>query len=274
MKKRFENFEQTPPADAWGNIQSNLPKPKFNWLAFSTIVGAAVLVGLTAVLFIPSNNENTVQNQIINKEESPLAKTEKNDMGVILSEENLPLKDSKPIINNVEENLQAENVSSSNQTLAVPIINKISTPIETTTKIKETTKTTPKTLKTDIASTNTQQTTETTESEFELVNEIDNKASIGEDTNLIFRLFIPNAFTPMQNTNNVFKPAFETLKTYEMHIYNRKGLLVFTSKDINNGWNGLYKGKLCEQGAYAYIIIFKNLEGKEYKQSGTVYLIR
>ena len=106
------------------------------------------------------------------------------------------------------------------------------------------------------------------------MNEIDNKASIGEDTNLIFRLFIPNAFTPMQNTNNVFKPAFETLKTYEMHIYNRKGLLVFTSKDINNGWNGLYKGKLCEQGAYAYIIIFKNLEGKEYKQSGTVYLIR
>ncbi|NCC18486.1 MAG: hypothetical protein EOM29_06050, partial [Bacteroidia bacterium] len=52
------------------------------------------------------------------------------------------------------------------------------------------------------------------------------------------------------------------------------GNLVFTSKDINYGWNGQYKGKLCEQGAYVYIVKFINLNGEQFVQKGTVNLIR
>jgi gliding motility-associated-like protein len=59
-----------------------------------------------------------------------------------------------------------------------------------------------------------------------------------------------------------------------MSIYHRNGNLVFTSKDINYGWNGHYKGKLCEQGAYVYIVKFINLNGEQFVQKGTVNLIR
>ena len=61
FEKRFENFEQTPPEESWSNIQSNLSKTKFNWLAFSTIIGAIVLVSLTTILFLPTNSDKTIQ---------------------------------------------------------------------------------------------------------------------------------------------------------------------------------------------------------------------
>ena len=87
-------------------------------------------------------------------------------------------------------------------------------------------------------------------------------------------MFIPNAFTPTETTNNVFKPAYTILKSYEMKIFNRSGVLLFTSKDINKGWDGYYKGRLCDIGTYVYIIKYENMEGRVYGQDGVVNLIR
>ncbi|MBP1646185.1 MAG: Microbial collagenase precursor [Bacteroidetes bacterium] len=277
FEKRFENFEQTPPEESWSNIQSNLSKTKFNWLAFSTIIGAIVLIGLTSILFLPSNTEKTAQKDIIdnNKEINPNVNVQNTDKGLIARADNKALLDnSKKEIKPINENLSSEKSTTSNSILLLPTTKKIITPIENSFQLKEVAKVSHKEIKSDYISLRDNQTNEKSEVERDTQNDIENKVSRVEDTTSQFRLYIPNGFTPTLETNNIFKPAYLSLISYEMYIYHRNGNLVFTSKDINYGWNGQYKGKLCEQGAYVYIVKFINLKGEQYVQKGTVNLIR
>lgn len=275
FEKRFENFEQTPPQESWSNIQSNLSKTKFNWLAFSTIIGAIVLVSLTTILFLPTNSNKTVQKDTINnKEINPNANTQNEEKGLIAKNDNQLFDNSKQDINTNFDNLSSENTSTSNSILLVPTTKKINTPVENSFQLKEVAKVSHKDIDLDYTSLKDNQTNETLEVERDIQNNIENKVSSEEDTISQFRLYIPNGFTPTLESNNIFKPAYASLISYEMSIYHRNGNLVFTSKDINYGWNGHYKGKLCEQGAYVYIVKFINLNGEQFVQKGTVNLIR
>lgn len=275
FEKRFENFEQTPPEESWSNIQSNLSKTKFNWLAFSTIIGAIVLVSLTTILFLPTNSNKTVQKDTINnKEINPNANTQNEEKGLIAKNDNQLFDNSKQDINTNFDNLSSENTSTSNSILLVPTTKKINTPVENSFQLKEVAKVSHKDIDLDYTSLKDNQTNETLEVERDIQNNIENKVSSEEDTISQFRLYIPNGFTPTLESNNIFKPAYASLISYEMSIYHRNGNLVFTSKDINYGWNGQYKGKLCEQGAYVYIVKFINLNGEQFVQKGTVNLIR
>lgn len=275
FEKRFENFEQTPPQESWSNIQSNLSKTKFNWLAFSTIIGAIVLVSLTTILFLPTNSDKTIQKDTINnKEINPNANTQKEEKGLIAKNDNQLFDNSKQDINTNFDNLSSENTSTSNSILLVPTTKKINTPVENSFQLKEVAKVSHKDIDLDYTSLKDNQTNETLEVERDIQNNIENKVSSEEDTISQFRLYIPNGFTPTLESNNIFKPAYASLISYEMSIYHRNGNLVFTSKDINYGWNGHYKGKLCEQGAYVYIVKFINLNGEQFVQKGTVNLIR
>lgn len=275
FEKRFENFEQTPPEGSWSNIQNNLYKTKFNWLAFSTIIGAIVLIGLTSILFLPSNTEKTAQKDTINnKEINPNVNTQNEEKGLITKNDNQLFDNSKQDINTNFDNLSSENTSTSNSILLVPTTKKINTPVENSFQLKEVAKISQNEIKSDYISQKNNQTNETLEVERENQNNIENKVSSEEDTISQFRLYIPNGFTPTLESNNIFKPAYASLISYEMSIYHRNGNLVFTSKDINYGWNGHYKGKLCEQGAYVYIVKFINLNGEQFVQKGTVNLIR
>lgn len=275
FEKRFENFEQTPPQESWSNIQSNLSKTKFNWLAFSTIIGAIVLVSLTTILFLPTNSNKTVQKDTINnKEINPNVNTQNEEKGLITKNDNQLFDNSKQDINTNFDNLSSENTSTSNSILLVPTTKKINTPVENSFQLKEVAKVSHKDIDLDYTSLKDNQTNETLEVERDIQNNIENKVSSEEDTISQFRLYIPNGFTPTLESNNIFKPAYASLISYEMSIYHRNGNLVFTSKDINYGWNGHYKGKLCEQGAYVYIVKFINLNGEQFVQKGTVNLIR
>lgn len=274
FEKRFENFEQTPPEESWSNIQSNLSKTKFNWLAFSTIIGAIVLIGLTSILFLPTNSNKTVQKDINNKEINPNVNTQNEEKGLIAKNDNQLFDNSKQDINTNFDNLSSENTSTSNSILLVPTTKKINTPIENSFQLKEVAKVSHKDIDLDYISLKDNQTNETLEVERDIQNNIENKVSSIVDTISQFRLYIPNGFTPTLESNNIFKPAYASLISYEMSIYHRNGNLVFTSKDINYGWNGQYKGKLCEQGAYVYIVKFINLNGEQFVQKGTVNLIR
>ena len=276
FEKRFENFEQTPPQESWSNIQSNLSKTKFNWLAFSTIIGAIVLISLTTILFLPTNSDKTIQKDTINnKEINPNANTQNEEKGLIAKNDNQLFDNSKQDINTNFDNLSSENTSTSNSILLVPTTKKINTPVENSFQLKEVAKVSHhKDIDLDYTSLKDNQTNETLEVERDIQNNIENKVSSEEDTISQFRLYIPNGFTPTLESNNIFKPAYASLISYEMSIYHRNGNLVFTSKDINYGWNGHYKGKLCEQGAYVYIVKFINLNGEQFVQKGTVNLIR
>jgi hypothetical protein len=46
------------------------------------------------------------------------------------------------------------------------------------------------------------------------------------------------------------------------------------SNDINIGWDGYYKGKLCEEDVYVWKAYAKLNNGKVFKKTGDVTLLR
>ena len=90
--------------------------------------------------------------------------------------------------------------------------------------------------------------------------------------------YAPNAFTPDRNGNNdvfLVKGTGVDNKTFLMEIYDRWGEMVFTSNDIEKGWDGKIKGKeLKEPAVFTWVVTFKDISKRKHKYIGTVVLIR
>jgi len=85
---------------------------------------------------------------------------------------------------------------------------------------------------------------------------------------------MPNAFTPGSN-NKVFKPAkrgIAQLKSFT--VFNRWGNNVFTTTNIDEGWDGSFNGQPQPLGVYMYIIEAVADNGKVFTKQGNVTLIR
>ena len=100
-------------------------------------------------------------------------------------------------------------------------------------------------------------------------------------------VFIPNAFHPGSthpcpngdpSCNSRFRPAANGYLTIEIYIFNRWGQQVYFSTDANEGWNGNMDGKEngipCQQDVYIYQINATSYNGKAYKYSGSITLLR
>jgi gliding motility-associated-like protein len=91
-------------------------------------------------------------------------------------------------------------------------------------------------------------------------------------------VYIPNTFTPNDdNVNDVFNVKGLGLKTegYTMQIFDRWGTLVYSTKDINKGWDGTVKGQKAPDGVYVYsvrVIGDNGVGKKEFK--GHVTLLK
>ena len=57
-------------------------------------------------------------------------------------------------------------------------------------------------------------------------------------------------------------------------IFNRWGELIFESKDIKIGWDGYYRGKLCQQDVYVWKLFAKFEDGTIVEKAGDVTLLR
>ena len=88
-------------------------------------------------------------------------------------------------------------------------------------------------------------------------------------------IIVPNAIVP-EGKNRIFKPQFinNNITTYNMQIYNRWGGLIFETSDFTQGWDGTYKGKVVEQGVYAYSINLVDSDKQTVQKTGTVMVIR
>ena len=92
----------------------------------------------------------------------------------------------------------------------------------------------------------------------------------------ILSVWFPNVFTPDEDNNNLFQcfTSFD-VEMFELIIYNRWGLLMWSSEDVNEGWDGRRTdGTPCTQGAYAYKYYLKSTDGTVRHGSGTVTIIR
>ena len=88
-------------------------------------------------------------------------------------------------------------------------------------------------------------------------------------------VFIPNAFSPNGDGNNdILYVRGNYIENMIFRVYNRWGEMVFESKDKNVGWDGVFKGKLCEPDVYDYYLDVECVGGFTNLITGNVTIVR
>jgi gliding motility-associated-like protein len=78
----------------------------------------------------------------------------------------------------------------------------------------------------------------------------------------------------VSDLNSVFKPVYRDVDSYTLQIFNRWGELVFESHDVNEGWDGTYKGRLAPQAVYVWKATGTFVSGIGFNEKGNVMLVR
>ena len=92
-----------------------------------------------------------------------------------------------------------------------------------------------------------------------------------------YKMYVPTAFTPnTDGYNDRFRAYGEDVADFRMLIYTRWGQLLYSSYDIENGWDGktLLNDKVCDGGVYIYKITATQRNGLKTNYEGTVVLLR
>lgn len=270
--KRLKDYEEQPPKELWEKIDRRVSSGRNPYLVGAIVAASLCLIGFVGVmLFTPVRPEN---DKDIAVQDKVRTQTPKEDIE-IRKEKNL-FREEK--IETRKENIAVERVRTEPEvlgeevkvTLSEELANNmqsvVAKPVVKVDKISET-----KTAK-PVAKA---EGTKTEENGADAaVNVADKSPQTPEEELNRMVLFIPNAFTPSESTNNIFKPAQAEVSDYRMEIYNRQGVMVFASNEISCGWDGKYDGSLCLQGAYYYFVRFKDMKGMQHTQKGTLMLIK
>jgi hypothetical protein len=84
----------------------------------------------------------------------------------------------------------------------------------------------------------------------------------------------PNAFRPDSEilVNRIFLPITEGMdpQNYNLKVFNRVGSIVFETSNPETGWDGNSEGP----GIFVWIVKFKDIQGYNHLQKGTVMLVR
>ena len=91
-------------------------------------------------------------------------------------------------------------------------------------------------------------------------------------------LYAPNTFTPdgdkFNQTWKVFAVGLDPEK-FELQLFNRWGEMVFQTKDVNEGWDAIYKGKEVQEGTFNWSVFAGNkYDDNKYIYRGSVNVIR
>ena len=103
-------------------------------------------------------------------------------------------------------------------------------------------------------------------------------AAFSRSNELIFErtpvLAIPNSFTPNgDGLNDRFIIHGRFIDSFELHIYDRWGEMLFHTTDIDTGWDGTRNGKKISTGNYAYWIRVKDLNNNEHIRTGSILIL-
>jgi gliding motility-associated-like protein len=89
-------------------------------------------------------------------------------------------------------------------------------------------------------------------------------------------IFVPKAWTPNNDGHNdALKPLPVNIAELKFfRIFNRWGELVFETKTLGKGWNGIHKGKPHVMDVFTWTLEAVGMDGQYFKKSGNSVLIR
>jgi gliding motility-associated-like protein len=88
---------------------------------------------------------------------------------------------------------------------------------------------------------------------------------------------VKNAFTPNGDGINdqwLVYESYECLKNVTVHVFNRYGNEVYSSKDYRNNWDGRYKGKSLPDATYYAVVDFVLVNGKTFTVKSDLTILR
>jgi gliding motility-associated-like protein len=89
-------------------------------------------------------------------------------------------------------------------------------------------------------------------------------------------VYVPTAFTPNNDgLNDILKPYYVQIKSLSYFtIFNRWGQKVFSTNDLNKGWDGFSKSNEIIAGSYVWVLKAVDAIGKIYNLKGSFVLIK
>src|SRR5690554_4180157 len=89
------------------------------------------------------------------------------------------------------------------------------------------------------------------------------------------KIQLPTVFSPNgDGLNDQFCVLGNCIFSMRFQIFNRWGEKVFESVDLNDCWDGTFKGEPVNTGVYVYKLIVVKDDGSEFQTSGNVNLLR
>ena len=94
--------------------------------------------------------------------------------------------------------------------------------------------------------------------------------------------FIPNPDGPAggfyssktDESARIFHPVYTGVAEYQLKIFNKTGMLLFETNDINTGWDGYYQGQFCNRGVYVWKVRGNFRNGETFIKMGDVTLLQ
>lgn len=87
-------------------------------------------------------------------------------------------------------------------------------------------------------------------------------------------VWVPNIFSPNgDGENDILYVYGQGIKELNFSVYNRWGELIFQTNNIQEGWDGTYKGKRCSPNVFVYLLDVTLVNNQNYKFYGTVTLV-
>jgi len=92
----------------------------------------------------------------------------------------------------------------------------------------------------------------------------------------VYGLWLPNIFEPSGSdiADQTFYAQGMNIKSFQLKVFDRWGELVFETTDIENKWDGTYKGSELPTGVYAYYAKASFTNGEEVEKKGNITLLR
>ncbi len=289
FKEHFNHFEPEIPSELWNKMKNDQSLQKFNRLqsvkrvllyGITPMAAVAIVIGVLVFNSKPEPTPTQVASVVL-KEDTPQTeqpiqqvsaiptpeKTKKvTSVTTSKQQEMLPTQNNETIANQSTTTRETGH-SNTNTTVELPKTQTVVNPksdnrnAHSTVQQKEVPKTKPENT--------TVRETQDNEND---VNPKNTSSNPDPDK----MLFIPTGFTPNNDGHNdqFFVTADWEVSEFEIIIFQRGGGIVFKTKDINVGWDGTFNGTDLPQGAYAYMITYKNSVGDSKRVKGTINLIR
>lgn len=298
FKQELEKQNVQPPADGWEKLASNPRIRRFNrWQKFKGVIigGAAVAITATAIIVALHSRDNDGQLAQVASPHSPEATSQQMTTEQMPMESTMPAHaapaeetpatfagegveqpETAPAERETESSTDFVEERKNEQERPATALRTAPLPERTPAVTPEKVETQPVTAPNHTSTTKTEPILSQPSAPQPDENEPEEEPFFEEFPEVSNTLFVPNAFTPDgDGLNDIFlAQCSEELADFEMIISDRRGSILFRSKDIQQGWNGEHKGNILPQGTYIYVIIYRTLQGERQIKKGSINLIK